>query len=148
MVLMKERIGKMLEYLKDQIYPESVDIQNYKMLKTDSRFEDVANLDTSSWEDFSREQIWGGHREYYWFETTVTIPENFDKKCVVYELITGREGEWDATNPQFTIYVNGKLVQGLDVNHREIILTESAQAGDTYRIILYRRPEFQPETGF
>ena len=24
MVLIKERIGKMLEYLKDQIYPESV----------------------------------------------------------------------------------------------------------------------------
>src|SRR5699024_12872909 len=57
------------------------------------------------------------------------IPEQFDQKCVVYELITGREGEWDATNPQFTIYVNGKLVQGLDVNHREIVLAEKAEAG-------------------
>lgn len=136
MVLMKERIGKMLEYLQAQIYPEAMNIQNYKMLKTDSRFEDIANLDTSDWEDFSREQIWGGHREFYWFETTVTIPEAFDKKCVVYELITGREGEWDATNPQFSIFVNGKLVQGLDVNHREIVLAEEANAGDTYRIIL------------
>ena len=96
----------------------------------------VEDLDTSSWEDFNREQIWGGHREYYWFETTVTIPEQFDQKCVVYELITGREGEWDATNPQFTIYVNGKLVQGLDVNHREIVLAEKAEAGAVYRITL------------
>ena len=85
---------------------------------------------------FSREQIWGGHREYYWFETTVTIPEEFSGKCVVFQLTTGREGEWDATNPQFTIYVNGKLVQGLDVNHREVILAEKAAAGETYRIIL------------
>ena len=136
MILIKERIGKMLEYLKEQIYPETLDIQNYKMVKTDRRFDPVEDLDTSSWEDFNREQIWGGHREYYWFETTVTIPEQFDQKCVVYELITGREGEWDATNPQFTIYVNGKLVQGLDVNHREIVLAEKAEAGAVYRITL------------
>ena len=69
-------------------------------------------------------------------ETTVTIPEEFAGKCVVFQLTTGREGEWDATNPQFTIYVNGKLVQGLDVNHREVILAEKAAAGETYRIIL------------
>ena len=129
MILIKEKIGKMLEYLKEQIYPETLDIQNYKMVKTNRRFDPVEDLDTSSWEDFNREQIWGGHREYYWFETKVTIPEQFDQKCVVYELITGREGEWDATNPQFTIYVNGKLVQGLDVNHREIVLAEKAEAG-------------------
>ena len=30
MVLLKERIGKMLEYLKDQIYPEKMEIKNYK----------------------------------------------------------------------------------------------------------------------
>ena len=94
MVLLKERIGKMLEYLKDQIYPEKMEIKNYKMIRTDEKFQDVAHLDTSSWEDFSHEQIWGGHREYYWFETFVTIPEKFDGKCVVYELFTGKEWDW------------------------------------------------------
>ena len=136
MVLLKERIGKMLEYLKDQIYPEKMEIKNYKMIRTDERFQDVAHLDTSSWEDFSHEQIWGGHREYYWFETFVTIPEKFDGKCVVYELFTGKEWDWDATNPQFSIFVDGVLRQGLDVNHREVILAETAQAGQTYRIVL------------
>ena len=48
MVLLKERIGKMLEYLKDQIYPEKMEIKNYKMIRTDERFQDVAHLDTSS----------------------------------------------------------------------------------------------------
>lgn len=136
MVLIKERIGKMLEYLQQQIYPASLEIRDYKMLRTEEKFQDIEHLNTSSWQEFSREQIWGGHREYYWFETKVTIPEGFGGKCVVYELQTGREGEWDATNPQFTIFVNGKLVQGLDVNHREIILSEAANTGEEYRIIL------------
>ena len=136
MVLIKERIGKLVEDLHELIYPESVNIQNYKMIQTTERFTDIAGLDTGSWLDFSREQIWGGHREYYWFETTIMIPESFDGKCVVYELTTGKEGEWDATNPQFSVYVNGEMKQGLDVNHRETVLTEHAAAGECYRIVL------------
>ena len=92
MILIKERIGKMLEYIKEQIYPESMPIRKYRMIKTDQRFKDVANLDTSDWEEFTNTELWGGHREYYWFETFVTVPEEFDGKCVVYELLTGREG--------------------------------------------------------
>ena len=136
MVLMRERIGKLLEYLQEQIYPRSCEIQDYRMKKTEETFSDVGNLDTSDWEVLTREQLWGGHREYYWFETKVVIPAEFDGECVVYELMTGREGEWDATNPQFSIFVDGKRIQGLDVNHREIILTENACAGQEYRIIL------------
>ena len=136
MILIKERIGKMLEYLQEQVYPKQVAIPSYKMIRTDERCLDVNNLDTSSWIEITNQELWGGHREYYWFETVVTIPEEFDGECVVYELKTGKEGEWDATNPQFSIFVNGVRVQGLDVNHREIILAEPAKAGDTYRIVL------------
>ena len=136
MVLLKERIGKMLEYLQQQVYPEKMEIPSYKMTRSDERFPDVAHLDTSEWEEFSTKQIWGGHREFYWFETFVTVPEEFAGKCVVYEITTGKEGDWDATNPQFTIFVDGVLRQGLDINHREIILSENAEAGRTYRIIL------------
>lgn len=32
--------------------------------------------------------------------------------------------------------MDGKLVQGLDVNHREILLTEKAKGGEEYRIVL------------
>ena len=109
MIQIRERVGKMLEYLEGQIYPAQVPVESWKMIRTDEKFQDVEHLDTAGWADFSREQIWGGHREYYWFETTVTIPEEFSGKCVVFQLTTGREGEWDATNPQFTIYVNGKI---------------------------------------
>ena len=133
MILIKERIGKMLEYLQEQVYPKQVAIPSYKMIRTDERCLDVNNLDTASWTEITNQELWGGHREYYWFETVVTIPEEFDGECVVYELKTGKEGEWDATNPQFSIFVNGVRVQGLDVNHREIILAEPAKAGDTKR---------------
>lgn len=136
MVLIKERIGKLLEYLQEQIYPERMPIGAYHMLQTHEKFSDVEHLDTSAWETLTNKQIWGGHREYYWFETEATVPAEWAGRCVVYELATGREGDWDATNPQFTIYINGKRKQGLDVNHREVILSEKAKGGETFRIVL------------
>ena len=40
MILLKERIGKMLEYLAEQIYPAKVKIQEYRMLRTEEKFSD------------------------------------------------------------------------------------------------------------
>lgn len=48
MVLIKERIGKLVEDLHELIYPESVNIQNYKMIQTTERFTDIAGLDTGA----------------------------------------------------------------------------------------------------
>ena len=136
MRFLKERIGKMLEYLRAQIYPLSVPVTSFRMLQSEERFRDIANLDTSSWQELKRDEIWGGHREYYWFETVVTLPDAFEGKSAAFEVKTGREDAWDATNPQFSIFVNGKRVQGLDVNHREIILSECAKKGETFRIVM------------
>lgn len=136
MEFIRERIGKIKEYLDELRYPKTQEITHYKFLQTNEKFEDIRNLDTSKWNTFDHHQIWGGHREYYWFETMISIPEEYCGHCVIFELRTGKEGGWDATNPQFSLYVNGVLRQGLDVNHREATLTENAVPGEKYRIVL------------
>ena len=136
MILIKERIGKLVEDLKNLIYVGEVPITGYRILRSGERFSDIHDLPSDGWEELTNRELWGGHREYFWFKTVVTIPAEFQDKCVVYELKTGREGQWDATNPQFTAYVNGVRRQGLDVNHREVMLTEKAVAGESYQIVL------------
>lgn len=136
MLFIRERIGKLLDYLQGMIYTDEIPVTEYRMKKTEHHYGDFAAPDTSDWEIFNHKEIWGGHQEYYCFAGEIIIPEHFAGKCVVYELITGKEGAWDATNPQFSIYINGRLVQGLDINHREIVLSESAAAGAVYSIVL------------
>lgn len=136
MIFLKERTGKLINDIKELIYTDITPISTYRYIKSGEKFEDVRSISTDSWDILEGQQIWGGHREYFWFETIVTIPEAFDGKCAVYELKTGREGEWDAANPQFSIYVNNVRKQGLDVNHRDVILTEHAWAGEQFRIVL------------
>ena len=75
--------------------------------------------------------ILGAH---YWFRSHVTIPQEMDGKSVWFKLHTGLE-EWDdGKNPQFLIFINGEVVQGADINHREMRLFEKAVGGTEFTI--------------
>lgn len=63
-----------------------------------------------------------GHRfsgvdEHYWIRFNLSPCAADSKKELIFSLKTGREGQWDARNPQGLLFLNGKAVQGLDVNH-------------------------------
>ena len=137
MIFLRERIGKLLRDLEGLIYTDETPVSGFRYVQSAEKFPDVSKVNTDDWAYCDRYPMsWGGHRAYYWFETFVTIPEEMDGQCIVYEQMTGKEDGWDATNPQFTIYVNDVLKQGLDINHREVLLTEHAKAGERYRIML------------
>lgn len=136
MIFIKERIGRLIKDVEALVYPYEVKIDSYKIKKTCDRFCDISQIDTSDWEELHKEEIWGGNQEYFWFETFITIPDEWDGRCVAYEVMTGREGQWDAVNPQFSVFVDGRLKQGFDVNHRETILSEQARGGERHHIVL------------
>ncbi len=137
MFLTDQRVKRICEELAEYMHPDSEKILSYKMKEGNFKGGEAPGLDTTGWESFHPEQRWGGLDKHYWFRTEVKIPDRFENQTVIYELTTGREKDWDATNPQFLVYVNGELVQGLDVNHRDIILCEKARAGEVYAIALH-----------
>lgn len=142
MFLLKERAGKLLEVLKDLICSDIHPVTQYEYIHVENADEGpqgrdiLPDPDSSDWRTITSEEVWGGHRERFYFRTTVVIPPEYAGKRVLYELRTGREGEWDAVNPQFMAYVNGTPRQGLDVNHRTILLSECAGAGERFEILL------------
>lgn len=80
---------------------------------------------------------WGGRDTYTTFHFRVTLPEEAAGYACFVDVVTGRESEWEqqGVNPQFLVWVNGELRQGMDVNHREIFLSESGNAKESYEII-------------
>ncbi len=75
----------------------------------------------------------GGRDAHYWFAFRVDTPPARSGRRLFLNLTTGKEGEWDATNPQGILYLNGKMVQGLDVNHTDSPL----DYGKSYDVMLY-----------
>lgn len=73
-----------------------------------------------------------GYDKHFIIQKTVEIPCAQNNNETVIKITTGREGEWDALNPQFILYVDGKMIQGIDINH-----TESVISSGTHEILLY-----------
>lgn len=61
---------------------------------------------------------------HYWFRFSITRDDSEENIHRMLCFKTGRENQWDAINPQGLIYINGKIVQGIDINHTEVLLTE------------------------
>lgn len=137
MLFLEERLGRIVNELKGCIRQDSIGLNNLKIKYGNFKGGEKVGLDTSDWNIFGKEDRWGGKDVHCWFRFEFEIPEEFKGKFVSLEISTGREGEWDALNPQFLVYVNERLIQGLDVNHRDITLTESANPGEVFNIALY-----------
>lgn len=84
--------------------------------KTDNSFPE------SGWQPFTADTKMTGRDAHYWLRASFKTPPKKENTSYYIKCTTGFEGEWDGTNPQGIIYLNGEMVQGVDTNHIEIYL--------------------------
>lgn len=131
-----KRIGVICNELAKLAVVQKIPVEN--LLYKEGRYlrpedTDAAQVEFKPFD--SRLMHWYGPDKHYWFRADFTVPESLDNKPMWLKVATQIEG-WDARNPQFLLFVNGVVTQGLDTNHREVLVTRSAKAGDTYRFDL------------
>ena len=132
-----ERVWVILNELRPLIDRQHIDITKWQIKKKLFMRPCEADNDETLWENFdSAKDRWYGKDAYYWFRSQFTVPQSMDGKCIFLKIHTQIE-EWDdGRNPQFLLFVNGKVTQGQDMNHREVRLTDCAKAGETYTLDL------------
>lgn len=125
-----ERVNKILEDIGSFINVQNVSITNWQIKKGFFLTPQEADASETEWKKFdSLIDIWPGPDEHYWFRTEIVVPESFDKKPLWLNFVT-QCTFWDAVNPQFLLFINGEVTQGLDTNHQEVKLFEKAKAGE------------------
>ncbi|MGL5417632.1 MAG: alpha-mannosidase, partial [Clostridium sp.] len=132
-----ERIDKTCGEIAKHVYRDEVKLENYRYI--DGNYHNIEGIKAAKEEDFrdfNNGDLWGGRDCHGWFKCEVIVPERFEGQTIALNLSTFEEG-WDATNPQFILYVNGEQIQGVDINHREIILSHEAVPGTKYEIDLH-----------
>ena len=132
-----ERVWVILREFRPLIERQHIDITKWQTKKKLFMRPEEADQDSMPWEAFdSSTDRWYGKDVYYWFRAQFTVPQSMDGKCIFLKIHTQIE-EWDdGRNPQFLLFVDGKAVQGQDMNHREVRLTDCAEAGRTYTLDL------------
>lgn len=135
MIFAKERAQVICDQLKKDAVLQSLPLSSWQSKEGTFLRPEQAQADPTPWQDFdSRSMHWYGPDRHYWFRTQLTVPDSFEGRPL-WLYIRTQIDEWDdGKNPQFLLFVNGKVTQGLDMNHREVLLTASARAGDVYQL--------------
>ncbi len=132
----KERIEKICSEVRGLVNTQNVPITNWLIKEGTFYRPEEADNDSTPFKEFNSETDgWMGNDRHYWFRTTITVPESFDNKPLWLYLST-QKTFWDAINPQFLLFINGEIVQGVDANHREVKLFDKAKSGDTFVVDL------------
>lgn len=79
---------------------------------------------------------WGGPNQNVWFRQKFTIPPEMAGKEIHYDCDLRNNGGWYWGAPQALAYVNGRPVTGMDVNHRFLVLTHHAVAGEEFEVAI------------
>ncbi|HHU72100.1 MAG TPA: alpha-mannosidase, partial [Clostridiales bacterium] len=133
MEFIDKRIAVICDQLKKIAVVQRIPVENLVYKKGNYIHPEDVDGAGESFEPFdSRTMHWYGPDEHYWFRVEYTVPESMNNKPMWMRVKTQIE-EWDdAKNPQFLLFVNNVATQGMDMNHREVFITDRAKAGDTY----------------
>ena len=118
-----EKIKQYMKLLDKNRWKNKVEVENILTCPCEYKTDNIIPP-VSAMVPYTQGDLWGsGWDTHAWFRFTVkpTAENTF------LRIETERNG-WDADNPQFILYVNGKMVQGLDTNHRESPLKAGVEA--------------------
>lgn len=98
---------------------------------------EIAPRGTQDFVPFENGAEWGQDGKHDWmdFRFKVTTPADYKGKATV-SIATGRESGWEATNPQFVVWVNGRIEQAFDTKHTSLVLEKEAVPGKEYDVFL------------
>lgn len=123
MKFIDDKIRVTIEQLKSLLYKDIQTELCFEYLPCNYKKDNNLPGDNAPWKSFPKDGRLSGRDSHFWFRTRFKTPkQEKDNQEIYFQLLTGKEGEWDATNPQGLLYINGKIAQGFDINHTEASL--------------------------
>lgn len=137
MDFLDKRIRVICNDLKKLSVVQKVSVENWNYKLGNYITPQDVDVAKEKWESFDCKTMhWYGPDKHYWFRAEFTVPESMHEKAIWLNVRTQID-EWDdGKNPQFLLYLNDVATQGIDMNHRRVLLTSSAVAGHTYKLDL------------
>lgn len=131
------KLAHLLGVLRERCFTKldrSIDLQ-WSTARPDQRADMVAGSKLD-WAKVTAETVWGAPQSYFWFAGQVAIPPHLEGQRI-YLWIDAEFGRvMGRSDPQCLVRINGEIKQGADFNHREILLTPNAIAGEVFDILI------------
>ncbi len=114
-----ERVNKLILQLQSNIIVKQYPLEGLLYKPTTYKTGNIVpSKNEDGWSAFEGGALWGGTPDFHaWFYTHVSLDKAFVGKTLRFQFNTDYCG-WAFENPQFLVYIDGKVVQGIDLNHR------------------------------
>lgn len=136
----EERLKTIIDLLKENKETELFEIKPEKYFKCGYKKTGEQPDDNAPWEDYGESVSFAEKDAHFWLKYSFKTPAYQKGKKYFLQVYTSASG-WDATNPQCIIYLNGVPTQGLDVNHRKVLV----QPDTNYEVLVYMYTGTQKE---
>ncbi|MDO1583125.1 alpha-mannosidase [Rhizobium oryzicola] len=131
------KFDRLLLELRERIFlPIAADVPlKFRRAENDQRPAVVAGLQ-DGWIDVGPDLVWGEPEGYFWFKGTAEIPEAAHGKRIFLKVEAQFGSVMGRSDPQLLTRIDGRIAQGGDGNHREVLLTENAVAGTRHDVLI------------
>lgn len=130
---LKDKVRITLENIIPLIEISEEKIEKWQYKACDYKTDNILPMPDNTWTEFSYNDRVCGKDAHAWLYTEIKTPKVSENEEVYFEISTGCEGEWYATNPQAILYLNGQMAHGIDLYHRKVVLKPDTE----YKIHLY-----------
>ena len=120
MAFIDEKIRLSFQKLNKIAHTKLYNLEGVEYIKCDYKTDNT--MPEGDWQPFTADSRMSGYDAHYWLRASFKTPPAKPNTSYYNKCTTGFEGQWDATNPQGLIYLNGEMVQGIDTNHTEVYL--------------------------
>lgn len=127
-----KKVKRYLKLLDEKRYCNRVEIKNVLTLPCGYKKDNVLPGKEGFYEYIPGSRWGSGKDSHAWFYFTVEVPKHMRSLPVYLSVRTDMLG-WDASNPQFICYIDGKMRQGIDTNHTSVLL----EGKEKYEVYLY-----------
>ena len=121
----------------------------WRIQRADMTEGEALGADWQNWEAFDAHSVWAKKQGHTWFAAEVVVPEAARGKVFVMRFSSQWQDRPGSTDPQCLIYLDGRIAQGLDGNHTELVIEEKAVPGNRHLVMVDAFTFFErPLVGF
>ncbi|MFW5897956.1 MAG: alpha-mannosidase [Halanaerobium sp.] len=138
MVFKEGKIERYLKDLKSNLNQKEILIKNLTKYSASLEDKSIPDFSQLKGQDFRIGESWGGRNKCCWFKTELKMASDWSlKKGNIYlEIIPGISHPGGLSGVESLLYLNGKVLQGLDHNHSLVKLGEKELKNGNLEIVV------------
>lgn len=116
---MRKQIETTLSLVGGAIRRNILSAENMEYFETGYKTDNTLPGNECDWKPLNRETVLTGYNKHFWIRFSFDAPSIADNEDLYISFATSKQAGWNVYNPQGLLYINGEIVQGLDMYHTE-----------------------------